>query len=582
MDVLENPNRYLFFTGKGGVGKTALSCAVALRLADAGRRVLLVSTDPASNLDQMLEVVLTNHPTEVPGASGLYALDIDPQRAANEYRKRVIDPYRDSWTPAQVAELQEQLAGSCTMEIAAFDEFAGLLAGDAASWDHVVFDTAPTGHTLRLLSLPRAWTGFLATTPQGASCLGPHAGLKLQQDRFGHALAALTDPATTTVMLVTRPDRASLREAARTSGELVELGLRNQRLVINAVFEATDRNDQVALALERRGREALAAMPEVLRTLPEARVPLRPFNMVGLAALRALLDGASPPAAPEAPATTITVPPLSTLIDDLAAPGHGLILVMGKGGVGKTTIAAAIAVELAARGLPVHLSTTDPAAHVASTIDGQLPHLEVSRIDPAAETKRYVDNVMATRGAKLDPDARALLAEDLRSPCWEEVAVFGAFSRLLGEARRGFVVLDTAPTGHTLLLLDTTGAYHTQIVRAYKAAHAGRIETPLMRLANPELTKVLLVTLAEATPVTEAAQLQDDLRRAGIEPFAWVVNGSLAAAGSSDPLLQQRIEAEVTQLSIVETVHARRAVVVPWQVDEPTGPERLRRLALDA
>jgi arsenite-transporting ATPase len=336
------------------------------------------------------------------------------------------------------------------------------------------------------------------------------------------------------------------------------------------------------MELEVRVGEALAAMPEVLRTLPEARVPLRPFNMVGLAALRALLGGASPPAAPEAPATTITVPPLSTLIDDLAAPGHGLILVMGKGGVGKTTIAAAIAVELGARGLPVHLSTTDPAAHVAATIDGQLPHLEVSRIDPAAETKAYVNNVMATRGAKLDPDARALLAEDLRSPCWEEVAVFGAFSRLIGEARRGFVVLDTAPTGHTLLLLDTTGAYHTQIVRAYKAEHAGRIETPLMRLANPELTKVLLVTLAEATPVTEAAQLQGDLRRAGIEPFAWVVNGSLAAAGSSDPLLQQRIQAEVTQLSIVQSVHARRAVVVPWQVDEPTGPERLRRLTLNA
>jgi arsenite-transporting ATPase len=579
VDFLDRPTKYLFFTGKGGVGKTALSCAAALRLADAGRTVLLVSTDPASNLDQMLGVTLSNRPTAVPGAAGLHALNIDPERAADAYRERVIGPYRATWTAAQIAELEEKLAGSCTMEIAAFDEFAGLLAGEAEAWDHVVFDTAPTGHTLRLLSLPRAWTAFLGSTAQGASCLGPHAGMRLQQERFARALAALTDAATTTVVLVTRPDRAALREAARTSGELVELGLANQRLVINAVFAASDRADPVALALEQRGRAALAAMPDPLRALPVDRVPLRPFDMVGLPALRALLGGEAPAAPAPTPADGASdLAPLSTLLDDLAAPGHGLILVMGKGGVGKTTIAAAIAVELAARGLPVHLSTTDPAAHVAATVAGQVPKLTVSHIDPAAETRRYVDHVMSIRGAKLDAAERALLAEDLRSPCWEEVAVFGAFSRLIGEARRSVVVLDTAPTGHTLLLLDVTGAYHTQAVRGYHAEHSGRIETPLMRLANPELTKVLLVSLAEPTPVAEAAQLQADLRRARIEPFAWVINASLAAAGSTDPLLQQRIRDELVQIALVRSTHARRVVVVPWQVEEPTGPERLRRL----
>jgi arsenite/tail-anchored protein-transporting ATPase len=553
---------------------------MALRLADAGKRVLLVSTDPASNLDEMLGTKLTNHPTEVAGAPGLFALDIDPDLAAAEYRARVIEPYRKIWTAAQIGELQEQLAGSCTNEIAAFDEFAGLLAGDGAEvWDHVIFDTAPTGHTLRLLSLPRAWSGFLESTRAEASCLGPHAGLKTQQARFELALASLTDGARTTVVLVTRPDRAALREAARTSGELEALGLGNQALAINAVFEATDRKDAVAIALEQRGRAALDAMPDPLRALPAIRVPMRPYNMVGLQALRALLGAGPPPEVAPAAVGTISLPALGSLIDDLAAPGHGLVLVMGKGGVGKTTIAAAIAAELASRGLAVHLSTTDPAAHVASTLEGQVPNLEISRIDPAAETTAYVANVMATRGAKLDEPARALLAEDLRSPCWEEVAVFAAFSRLVREARTRFVVLDTAPTGHTLLLLDATGAYHRQTVAAYKAARPGRIETPLMRLGNPDYTKVLVVTLAETTPVTEAAALQADLRRANIEPFAWVINSSLAAAGSTDPLLQQRIAGELAQIEAVRRQHAKRVVIVPWQVDEPVGPARLRRLA---
>ena len=578
MSFLDAPTRFLFFTGKGGVGKTALSCATALELADSGKRLLLVSTDPASNLDQMLGVALTNHPTAIPEARGLFAMNIQPEKAADEYRERVIAPYRSIWSAAQISQLEEQLAGACTTEIAAFDEFASLLAGDGESWDHVVFDTAPTGHTLRLLSLPRAWTGFLEDSPHSDSCLGPHSGLKMQHDKFATALAALTDPQRTTVVLVTRPDQAAIREAARTSGELAELGLANQQLAINAIFEAGDRGDAVAVALEQRGRAALDAMPQRLRALPTERFPLRPFNMVGLPALRALLGGPAP--ADVAPAAAVPeLPPLASLFDELAAPGHGLIMVMGKGGVGKTTIAAAVALELASRGFPVHLSTTDPAAHLASTLVGEVPNLKVSRIDPEAETKAYIDNVMATRGARLDPERRALLAEDLRSPCYEEVAVFGAFSRLISESRRGFVVLDTAPTGHSLLLLDATGAYHREVVRAYTAEHAGRITTPLMRLGDPTITKVLLVTLAETTPVSEAAQLQADLRRAGIEPYAWIINSSLAAAGSADRVLRERIAGEVRQIALVQDQHAKRVAIVPWQIEEPIGVERLRRLA---
>lgn len=582
---LELPSRFLFFTGKGGVGKTAVACATAIRLADAGKRILLVSTDPASNLDEMFEVPLSHRPKPVPGLERLSALNIDPEKAADTYRERVIAPYRAIWTESQIDALREQLAGVCTMEIAAFDEFAEILAGDErrVPFDHVLFDTAPTGHTLRLLSLPRAWTTFLQSSTQGASCLGPHSGLKMEEARFAAALTALGDAGRTTIVLVTRPDRAALREVDRTSSELDALGLKNQQLVVNAIFTAIDRNDPVAVALEQRGQTALLEMSPRLQSLLTMQIPLRAFNMVGLPALRALLDdrAATSLARPVPSLVMPSLPPLSSFIDDIASPGRGLVMVMGKGGVGKTTIAASIAVELASRGYQVHLSTTDPAAHVAATLDGRVDNLSISRIDPVAETNAYVNRVMANRGATLDEAGRALLAEDLRSPCYEELAVYIAFSRLVLQARSHFVILDTAPTGHTLLLLNSTGAYHRQMVtvEADDTHVSASVVTPLMKLRDPSHTKILLVTLAETTPVSEAARLQADLRRARIEPFGWIINGSLAVADTTDPCLKQRVAAELEQIESVRIHYARKVAIVPWMTEEPVGPVRLLALA---
>lgn len=580
--LLQAPTRYLFFTGKGGVGKTSLSTACALALADAGRRVLLVSTDAASNLDEMLDIPLRNTPVPVPGAPGLSVLNIDPQAAAEAYRARVIGQMGAEADDAERATVREQLSGACTTEIAAFDEFTALLAGGGEGFDHIVFDTAPTGHTLRLLSLPKAWTGFLAGNDRGASCLGPHSGLKMQEARFRQALQTLGDAAQTTVVLVTRPEAGAIAEAARTSVELAELGLGHQRLVINGVFRASQRDDAVALAVEAQGAQALAAMPAVLRALPSDQVPLRPFDTVGLLALRALLrpDGVGPaPAVTEAGQGEATWHPLADLVDDLAAPGRGLIMVMGKGGVGKTTIAAALAVALVQRGHTVHLSTTDPAAHLASTLDGQLDGLRVDRIDPQAETQRYTDKILAARGKDLDAAGLALLREDLKSPCTEEVAVFHAFSRIVSEARSAFVVLDTAPTGHSLLLMDATGAYHRQMVREFEGTSGSHIVTPMMRLQDGSYTRIVLVTLPESTPVSQAAALQDDLRRAHIEPAAWVLNRSLLASGTTDPLLAGRLAGERRQMArIAEGLSSRMTCVVPWQAVAPVGVEALAAL----
>lgn len=573
-----SPTRTLFFTGKGGVGKTSLSASTALALADAGRRVLLVSTDAASNLDEMLGAPLRNTAQPVPGAQGLWVLNIDPEVAAESYRQRVLAQLGPDAPDDERATVREQLSGACTTEIAAFDAFTALLAGEDAGYDHVVFDTAPTGHTLRLLSLPQAWSGFLAGNDRGASCLGPHSGLKSLEGRFHAAMVALTDPAQTTVVLVARPDARTLIEAARTSSELRALGLANQRLVINGVYRASSPEDVVACAIEAEGLRALAELPEALRDLPRDDVPLRPFDTVGLPALRALLRGDGPApqevAAPE-PAFDLG---LAALADDLARAGRGLIMVMGKGGVGKTTVAAALALGLVRRGHSVHLTTTDPAAHLSLVLAGEVEGLRVDRIDPRVETDRYIQKIMATRGAALDDAGRALLREDLASPCTEEVAVFHAFSRVVAEARSAFVVLDTAPTGHALLLMDATGAYHRQMMASLDRSLASRVVTPLMRLQDPEYTRVILVTLPEVTPVSQAAALQEDLRRARIEPVAWVLNKSLVAAGTRDPLLAARLGGERRQMARIRQGLAAQTFVVPWLVEPPVGVEALARL----
>lgn len=582
-NFLEHAPRHLFFTGKGGVGKTTLACAIALAISDSGKSVLLVSTDPASNLDEMLGTSLSNVPRLVDGTTGLFAMNIDPNVAAEAYRQRVLNQLDSMTSDAERSTVREQLSGACTTEIAAFDEFVGHLASEDHDYDHVIFDTAPTGHTLRLLSLPKAWTGFLKDNDRGASCLGPHSGLKMKEERFQAALKALSDSRRTTIVLVTRPDRGAVRETARTSAELRALGLGNQHLAVNGVFEATDKSDRVARSMEALGRAALAELPDSLKALPQYQIPLRRFDMVGLAHLREVLRADLAPTdtvQTTEPPSLPTLPPLHRLVDDLAEPKRGLIMVMGKGGVGKTTIAAAIAVGLAARGHSVHLSTTDPAAHVAETLSGSMPGLKVDRIDPKAETQRYIGKILSSREKELDAEGLALLREDLKSPCTEEVAVFHAFSHIVVEARSSFVVLDTAPTGHTLLLMDATGAYHRQMTRDKTLQGSGRIITPLMRLQDPAYSKIILVALPETTPVSEAAALQEDLRRARIEPYAWVVNRSLLGSGTKDPLLVSRLAGEHEQITRIEGGLARRAYLLPWQAEPPVGLESLSKLVV--
>ncbi|MGB8328880.1 MAG: arsenical pump-driving ATPase, partial [Polyangiales bacterium] len=577
--LIQNPTRILFFTGKGGVGKTSSACATAIALADAGKRVLLVSTDPASNLDEVLGAKLSSTPTAVPDVPGLSALNIDPEQAAHDYRERVVGPYRGVLPAVAVASIEEQLSGACTVEIAAFDEFSKLLGNRAATaaFDHVIFDTAPTGHTLRLLELPAAWTSFIDTNVGGTSCLGPLSGLTAQKTLYAASNEALRDPSKTTLVLVARPEPSSLTEAERTRTELAQLGVSNVQLIVNGVFQAADASDPTAVAMAARGRASLESLPAGLRRIPRVDVPLLPFELVGIEPLRQL--GMLNPAlfdAPPSNAPAFRGNRLDTLIEQLAVHGKGVVMTMGKGGVGKTTVAARIASELARRGFPVTLTTTDPAAHVEQAARdlraGGSALLRVTRIDPELETRRYTEEVLSTAGKGLDAQGKALLEEDLRSPCTEEIAVFRAFAETVAQGEDRFVVIDTAPTGHTLLLLDAAESYHREVLKK-PSGSPETVQRLLPRLRDPQFTHVLLVTLPEATPIHEAMQLEQDLARADIKPFAWLVNQTLTPLDVTDPVLRARQAQEATHLQELAN-HCAHIVLEPWNIELAGNEDR--------
>ena len=577
--------KYLFFTGKGVVGKTSLACATAIKMADAGNVILLVSTDSASNLKDVLDTEVDEDIRPVRGIDRLFAININPEKSAEEYRNRVTQPLAGIASKEEIKKIREDLSGACTTEIASFDEFSRFVSGETegANFDVIIFDTAPTGHTLRLLELPAAWSSFTEENPDGASCLGPTSALKSGKERYFNVSERLRDASLTSYYIVARADKASLKEASRTSNELIELGMNNQLLYINGVFKAMDKNDQLAMNIEAMGDEQLETIPDNLKKLPLKTFPLLPYNVLGIEKLRSLFDTElqiliSNRVLSTSIGTTQVLKGIHTLVDELcSSQQHGLIMTMGKGGVGKTIAASVIAVLLANKGFDVLLTTTDPAAHIQDFIEqlGSLPaNLTVERIDPKVETQRYIDKIMDHKGQGQSEEAKKLILEDLKSPCTEEVAVFHAFSKAISMAKRKFVVMDTAPTGHTLLLLDTAGSYHRDIMR--NSTDAVRFRTPYMSLQDETLSKIILVTLPETTPMREAGSLQDDLKRAGIKPYAWLINQSLSMlSGISDPLLKSRANAEIEVINTIKEIYSEKTFGIPFVAEKKLLPHLL-------
>jgi arsenite/tail-anchored protein-transporting ATPase len=566
--------KYLFFTGKGGVGKTSAACATAVSLADAGKKIMLISTDPASNLQDVFNTELNNKGVAIKDVPNLLVANFDPEEAAAEYRESVIAPYRGKLPEVVLKNMEEQLSGSCTVEIAAFNEFSNFITDEKAAveYDHIIFDTAPTGHTLRMLQLPSAWSHFISENTHGASCLGQLSGLESKREVYKNAVENLADKAKTTLILVSRPEPSPLKEAERASKELQDIGVNNQVLIINGVLEEHD--DYLSNVIYEKQQNALKDMPEGLQNLQTFQIPLRPYNVTGLDNVRAFFRDNNT----KFNSTTLNaakILKLNDVIEDLYISGKKVIFTMGKGGVGKTTIAAAIALGLAKRGKKVHLTTTDPAGHLKLVLDESYG-ITLSNIDEKEELEKYKEEVLSKARETMNEDDIAYVEEDLRSPCTQEIAVFRAFAQIVERSENEIVVIDTAPTGHTLLLLDSTQSYHKEIQRS-QGDIPESIKKLLPRLGNEKETEVIIATLAETTPVHEAMRLQSDLNRAGIHSKWWVINSSFYAVNTTNAILKVKASNEVHWINKVNEISGGTFAVIEWIPEEVKG-ENLGKL----
>ncbi|WP_291565677.1 MULTISPECIES: arsenical pump-driving ATPase [unclassified Clostridium] len=569
-----NLTKYLFFTGKGGVGKTSTACATAVALADEGKKIMLISTDPASNLQDVFNTELTNKGVAIKEVENLVVANFDPEEAAAEYRESVIAPYRGKLPQTVINNMEEQLSGSCTVEIAAFNEFSSFITDEKAEeeYDHIIFDTAPTGHTLRMLQLPSAWSNFISENTHGASCLGQLSGLESKKEVYKSAVATLANKDKTTLILVSRPEASPLKEAERASKELQDIGVNNQILVINGVLKEYD--DSLSTAIYNKQQDALKNIPEGIKNIEAFEIPLRPYNVTGIENVRAFLKESNVRFNSEELNVT-DISNLNNVIEDLYTNDKKVIFTMGKGGVGKTTIAAAIALELNKKGKKVHLTTTDPAAHLKFVLEDDCG-ITLSNIDEKKELEKYKEEVLSKARETMSGDDIAYIEEDLRSPCTQEIAVFRAFAEIVERSENEVVVIDTAPTGHTLLLLDSTQSYHREIQRS-QGDIPESVKKLLPKLRDEKETEVIIVTLAETTPVYEAMRLQKDLERADINSKWWVINSSFYAANTTNNILKVKASNEVQWINKVNEISKGNFALIEWMPEEIKG-DKLYRL----
>jgi arsenite-transporting ATPase len=608
--------RFIFFSGKGGVGKTSMACTYAVHHADRGERTLIVTTDPASNLADVFEQPIGHQITPIAGVPGLWAMEIDPDRATEEYIDRALAPVRTAFPPAMVQVIEEQMSGPCTAEVAAFDRFTDFLDGTTGSaapqeFDLVIFDTAPTGHTLRLLELPAEWSQSIQAAARGSgqTCIGPAAAIQDAQQKYERALTIMRDPEHTTFIFVLHPEAIAIRETRRATVELSKLNIHTHQLIINGVIPPEAQENALFAARAAMQARYLSDIENTL-PLPTRQMVLLPGEIKGLDRLRqvaARFFGGVSEWTPVYEAQraggrtgSVSRPSQgSQALESLLPNGHRrTIFFAGKGGVGKTVSSCLTAVWLARQGLRTLLLTTDPAAHLGDVlgipvgdeparVEGQT-HLWVAKIDPKAAAETYKARILANARQRGRPEAAIrVMAEELESPCTEEIAAFDRFIDYASQEGWEVVVFDTAPTGHTLRLLELPIDWSKQLdVKVFASVDTEaaddvakrRFQQVIEMMRDGDRSTFAFVMYPESTPVLEAYRAAEELRTAGIEPGLTVANFVIPPDQADNPFVRARRAMQAVHLQDIQARFPVPMIEIPLLPDEIRGMSALEAI----
>lgn len=592
---------YLFFSGKGGVGKTSMACATAVGEAERGRKTLIVTTDPASNLADVFEQPIGHQVTPIAGVRNLWAMEIDPDRATEEYRERILGPFRAVMPEDVVKILEEQFRSPCTTEMASFDRFVDFM--DSEDFDLVIFDTAPTGHTIRLLELPVDWSRHIEESAKGSgqTCLGPVQAIQESKTKYDRAIALLTNPAHTRFIFVLQPEQTAIFETERSAKELHGIGVESQELIVNGILRA-EVCDQPFFRKRYEMQQRHLAEIRSRFPLPIREMLLRDAEVKGVTTLREValaLQGTPTPAKPAAasPASAPISAPTGRLsrgeLLNLLLPRNGqgkAIFFAGKGGVGKTSVSCIAALHLARQGLRTLLITTDPAAHIGQVLDvpvedhptavTAVPNLWVARIDAKQATEEYKARILADARTRYSEEMLLAMREELESPCTEEMAAFDKFTQYADSDDYQVVVFDTAPTGHTLRLLELPFDYSQQVELmvtttqesgALRAETRARFDRIIARLRDPDRTVFAFVVYPESTPVIEAYRASQDLAAAGIPTQLVVANQVIPVEQVTNAFFWNRRAMQIKYLDEIERRFGIPMLVLPLMENEIRG-----------
>lgn len=603
------PTEYLFFSGKGGVGKTTMACATAVAEADAGRKTLIVTTDPASNLADVFEQPIGHQVTPIAGVPNLWAMEIDPDKATEEYRERILGPFRAIMPEDVVKVLEEQFQSPCTTEMASFDRFVDFM--DRGDFDLVIFDTAPTGHTIRLLELPVDWSRHIEESAKGSgqTCLGPVQAIQESKAKYDRAIALLTNPAHTRFIFVLQPEQTAIFETERSAKELQGIGVQSQELIVNGILPV-EACDQPFFRKRHEMQQRHQAEIRSRFPLPIREMLLRDGEVKGIASLREVAEALRGDGSGSLASVAREVEPIGEVIPSslpasellkLLTPQNGTgkaVFFTGKGGVGKTVVSCAAALCLARQGVRALLLTTDPAAHIGQVLDVPVgdrpapvpstPGLWGARIDAKQATEEYKARILAEAKGRYSEDMLLAIREELESPCTEEMAAFDKFLAYLDSAEYDVVVFDTAPTGHTLRLLELPFDYSQQVKLmvtttqqggALRAETQDRFNRVIARLRDPERTVFAFVLYPESTPVVEAYRASQDLAAAGIPTQFVVANQVIPADLATNSFFRSRQAMQTRYLREVERRFGVPVVVLPLMDQEIRGLAAVERAA---